>query len=128
MATVLPRSYAPFGYREPGGHKYRAQPTVVDGWWFASKREANVYATLVLRKKAGEIRLILRQVPFELAPAVRDGQGKVTKTAVKYVADFVVHYADGRLAVLDAKGVRTDAYRAKRRWVEQLHGVTIEEV
>lgn len=122
MATILPRDYARFGTRQQGGHKYNANATVVDGIRFASKHEAEIYCELVLRQKGGEIRLILRQVPFELAPA--DGE----RRAVKYVADFLVHYADGRLAVLDAKGVKTEAYRAKKRWVEQRYGVKIEEV
>lgn len=35
--------------------------------------------------------------------------------AIKYVADFVVHYPDGLQVVVDTKGFRTKDYLLKRK-------------
>ena len=109
-------------------HKYHARPVVVDGEWFASQREARRWSELLLLKRAGEVRLILRQVGFQIAPPVRDDQGALTCRAIKYLADFLVHWSDGRLTVEDAKGMRTPMYRAKKRRVEAIYGIEITEV
>jgi len=110
------------------GHKYRAKPTIVDGIRFDSKKEARHYARLKLALQAGEIRLLLRQVPFYISDAVFDENGKVLASAERYVADFLVHWKDGTLSVIDAKGHRTQTYRRKKRRVEAIYGITIEEV
>lgn len=80
---------------------------------FDSKREAKVYAELKARLKAGEIQALGRQVEFCLPGGII------------YRADFV--YFQAGLHVVDAKGVRTDAYKLKRRLMASL-GFTIEEV
>ena len=50
------------------------------------------------------------------------------KKICKYIADFKVTYADGRVEIVDVKGVRTDVYRLKKKLVEAQYGITIVEV
>lgn len=102
--------------RVPAAHKYRAVATEVDGIRFPSKLQAQVYSTLVLLRRAGDIRYFLREVPIHLP-------GSVT-----YRVDFQVFYADGRIRYLDAKGVETQVYKIKKRQVEALYPITIEAV
>ncbi len=45
-----------------------------------------------------------------------------------YFLDFLVHYADGSIKYIDAKGVLTDVYRIKKKAVEAYYGIKITEV
>ena len=100
-------------------NKYHARKTEVDGIVFDSKREAARYSELKLLQAAGEIRDLELQPEYELAVA-----GRVVG---KYIADF--RYMDGgRVVVEDAKGVRTDVYRLKKKMVEAIYGIKILEV
>lgn len=66
-----------------------------------------------------------RQVSYLLV-APQDGE-----RAVKYVADFVVHFADGRSEVHDTKSPPTRANRAyviKRKLMLSVHGLRIKEL
>lgn len=97
-------------------HKFHAVPTEIDGIKFPSKKEAKVYQQLILQQFAGEVVFFLRQVPFYLPGGV------------KYVCDFQVFYADGTVRFLDAKGMATASFKAKKRIVEALFPVIIETV
>lgn len=97
-------------------HKYHAVKTETDGIKFSSKKEARVYSQLKLQQAAGEVVFFLRQVPFYLPGGV------------KYVCDFQVFYAAGHVRFLDAKGMQTESFRAKKRMVEALFPVEIEMV
>ena len=106
-------------------HKYNAVRTWRHGHWFASKAEARRYTELLLLESAGEIRDIELQPTFPLMTPTPDGS--LVSTA-KYVADF--RYRDipsGATVVEDVKGVRTQVYKLKRRWVEAQYGITIIE-
>lgn len=96
-------------------HKFNAIRTVVDGIKFASKKESRVYEDLLLRQAAGEIIFFLRQVPFHLPGGV------------KYVVDFVTFERDGLVRFVDAKGMRTPLYVAKKKIVEAQYPIQIEE-
>lgn len=106
--------------------KYRNVKTVVDGRTFDSKREAQFYHDLKLREKAGEIRELACQVPFQLyAPTV----GPRCAPVCVYVSDFVfVTCADNQRHVVDVKGARTAMYKLKARWLNIQSGIVIEEV
>ena len=130
------RGYHP---KKPETSKYRAQKVVLDGEKFDSKKEAKRYAELLLLQSAGEIKLLQRQVPFELIPTQREPdtvgkrggkiKGKVLERAVSYVADFV--YQDthtGEMVVEDTKGMRTDTYIVKRKLMLWVYGIRIREV
>lgn len=96
-------------------HKYNAIAKVYDGIRFASKREAKVYMDLKLAQTAGQIIFFLRQIPFHL-----DG-------GVKYIVDFQIFWADGSVTFVDAKGMRTPLYIAKKKMVEAKYPIQIEE-
>lgn len=99
--------------------KYRAEKTDK----YPSKHEADVAAKLWALQKCGGIRELQEQVRFELV-AGRDGV-----RGVSYVADFVYLDQEDVKHVLDAKGYKWNStYRAKKRMMYLLLGITIEEV
>ena len=107
-------------------HKYNAVRTWCSGYWFASKREARRYSELLLLESAGEVRDIELQPAYRLMSPTPDGS--LVSTA-KYVADFrYVDIPSGETVVEDVKGVRTQVYILKKRWVETQYGITIKEV
>lgn len=104
--------------------KYNAQPTTVDGVWFASKREAHAWCELRTLEGAGRIRKLERQVYFPLHAA----GGTVIGS---YVADFVFEKPFGpgwQRVVADAKGFKTDLYKWKCRHMKAEYGVDIWEI
>jgi hypothetical protein len=97
--------------------KYRNKRTQCnDGSWHQSKKEAEYCTTLQLRQKAGDIAFFLEQVPFRLPGGV------------KYLLDFMVFRKNGAIDYFDVKGVRTDVYKIKKKQVESLYGIEIQEV
>ena len=104
----------------PRKNKYGAVPTMgSDGFRYDSKRERNYGESLILRQKAGEIRMVLRQVPFYLP-------GKV-----KLVLDFVWVDASGLVHFEDVKSPPTAklaTFRAKSRMVETIYDIEIEVI
>ena len=96
-------------------HKFRAKPTLCDGIKFPSIKEAKYYNELKLRRAAGGVVFFLRQVPFHLPGGV------------KYVVDFVEFHGDGTVHFIDVKGMRTAMYKAKKKMVESLYPIEIEE-
>lgn len=96
-------------------HKFNAKRTEIDGISFASKKEASYYQTLCLRQKAGEVLFFLRQIPLRLPGNVR------------YVVDFLEFHADGTCHFIDVKGMKTEQYKMKKRIVESLYPIEIEE-
>lgn len=110
--------------------KYGNRKTVIDGQEFDSKHEAERWIELRYMERAGLIYELQRQVPFVLIPTQRDEvTGKLLEKETKYYADFV--YRDRkthRLIVEDAKGVKTEAYRLKRKLMLYRHGIKIVEV
>ena len=100
--------------------KYQAKITEVNGVKFASRREARRWSVLCQLQRAGEISDLCRQVSFALhAP----GGVKVTS----YRADFT-YMRNGALAVEDAKGVVTELYRIKKKWLAAEYRIDIVEV
>jgi len=110
--------------------KYGNRKTTLDGLTFDSRREATRWAELQLLQKAGEIRELQRQVPFVLIPAQRDElTGKLLEREARYIADFT--YRDNhthKLIVEDAKGMKTELYRLKKKLMLYRHGIQIREV
>jgi len=96
-------------------HKFNAVPTKSDGIRFDSKKEALYYEELKLKKKAGLVLFFLRQVPVDLP-------GKT-----KYRVDFLEFHADGTVHFVDVKGMRTETYKLKKRQIEELYPIEIEE-
>lgn len=94
--------------------KYHNKIAYYDGIAFDSIKERDYYADMLLPLKwAGKIKSIDMQVSFVLQPPFKHG-GKTIK-GIKYVADFVITYPDGRKKVIDTKGYRTKEYQLKRK-------------
>ena len=101
-------------------NKYRNIKTVVDGITFASKKEAQRYADLVLLARGGVIRELARQPKYALIVAG-------TKVGT-YIADFT--YFDvptGKDVIEDAKGMKTPVYNLKKK-ILAANGIHITEV
>ena len=110
----VPKYLQPNGGKPEKRNKYGAVRTERDGIAFASKAEARYYDLLQARRAAGEIRYFLMQVPFRLPGGTR------------YVCDYQIHEADGRVRYVDVKGHETDTFKVKKREVEAHFGVEIE--
>lgn len=99
-------------------HKYNAKQTIIDGIKFPSKKEANFYQTLKIRKANKEISGFHRQVIFDLPGGI------------KYLCDFMIIYyqsmtKDSCIEYIDVKGRDTPISKLKRKQVLDLYGVKI---
>jgi len=108
----------------PRRSKYGNVRVMFNGRNFDSKREAQHAARLEMLRKAVDDKErvvdIQYQIPFEL---------KVNgKLVAKYIADFRVRFADGRVEIHDAKGVRTDVYKLKKKFFEAMYPYRIIEI
>lgn len=92
--------------------KYSSAKTDVDGITFDSKKEAEFYAELKLRERAGEISHLRLQPRYLLQEAFKH-EGKQYRE-MEYVADFE-YVEDGITVVVDVKGFRTAVYMIKRK-------------
>lgn len=109
-------------------NKYGNRTAVVGEKVFDSRLEARRYRELVLMQKAGIIRDLRTQVPFELQPSFKKG-GKTIR-AISYKADFVyIVCGTGKTVVEDTKGFRTEVYKIKKKLFEYKYpDLTIKEV
>lgn len=105
--------------------KYHAKKITVGGDTFDSKKEYRRFLELDLMNRSGKISNLRRQVKFVLIPAQREN-GKLVERECAYYADFTYNQ-DGRYVVEDTKGVRTDAYRIKRKLMLYVHGIRVLE-
>lgn len=105
------------------GNKYGAKKIKdpATGFVFDSKKEFIRWCELRILERSGSISDLKRQVKYELIPK------QVGERACTYVADFVYIDSDGNKVVEDTKGVRTDAYRIKRKLMLWKHGIRIKE-
>ncbi len=96
--------------------KYNNQRAEYNGVWYDSKKEAAFAQELDLKRKAGEIAWWCRQPQF------------VLPGGVIYKPDFIyvdqIHLVP---FVVDVKGVRTQEYKLKKKQVEAIYNVRIEE-
>lgn len=95
-------------------NKYNAQKTEVDGYIFASKKEAARYGELKLLEKEGYIYDLELQPKFVLQEKFRDVEGKMHR-AIVYIADFRYKNEAGTEIVVDTKGYKTDVFRIKEK-------------
>lgn len=122
--------------------KYRNKKYEYDGIIFDSRKEGRRYAELKVMQKAGIIHDLQIQVKFVLIPAQyeessevytkgkKKGQkkrGKLLEKECSYIADFV-YYENGQQIVEDAKGMRTEVYKIKKKMMLYFHGIRIKEV
>jgi hypothetical protein len=100
--------------------KYGAVRTKYNGRTYASKKEARRAAELDALMRADDgVSHVLPQPDFQ---CIVNGRKVCT-----YVADFKVWWKDGRITYEDVKGMKTPVYRLKKKLVEALFNITIEE-
>ena len=101
-------------------NKYGNRRVVVDGKIFDSQHEADYYFDVLLpMRQAGKLKLLLRQVPFELPGGI------------KYIADFFTVDQAGEVTVIDAKSEATRKNRVyinKKKQMKAIWGIEIREV
>lgn len=88
-------------------NKYNARRVWVDGIPFDSQKEADYYAELKLRVRAGEIDGFTHHGNMVVA----EGEGNIKGSL--YETDFIVFLPGGRYEIIDTKGVETDVYKNK---------------
>lgn len=113
--------------RTKRNQKYGNSKVVDAGRTFDSKAEHKRWQYLAMLEKAGEIRKLRCQVPFELIPAQVAPDGKKVRPTV-YVADLVYLDKNGELVVEDPKGMATPEWRIKRKLMLQVHGIWVKEI
>ena len=93
--------------------KYGAKKVTYDGITFDSKMEKDYYIYLKELKAKGEILDFELQPSFELQPKFeKDG---VKYRPIKYVADFKIYYPDGKIEIVDVKGMETTDFKLKAK-------------
>ena len=97
-------------------HKFNAKRVETTDYKFDSKLEHAYYMHLRLLQKAKEVVFFLRQVPMHLPGNVR------------YVVDFEVFWADGRVTFDDVKGYPTSEFKLKKKLVESLYPLEIRVI
>lgn len=110
-------------------NKYRNKKVICDGFKFDSKREAKRWIELKLLERANKITELERQKRFELQPSYTNSNNEHIR-AITYIADY--YYFDkkrGKYVVEDVKGVRTEAYKLKKKIFEYVYpDLVIEEI
>jgi hypothetical protein len=116
--TMTVEAYKALNQRQ---RKYRNEPTVVDGFSFASKKEARRYGELKLMLVAGEIRAL------EVHPSwVLEVNGQ---RIGRFTADFA-YETDAGYVVEDVKSTatKTTAYNLRKKLMLACHQIVIVEV
>jgi hypothetical protein len=103
-------------------NKYGAKRVEIDGYVFASKKEAARYIDLKSLQRAGEIKDLELQVPF----AFEYNDVRICR----YTADFTYkerkngHWVE---IVEDVKGKATRDYRLRKRLMLAFYGISVRE-
>lgn len=94
-------------------NKYNARKVVIDGITFDSVAESRYYKYLIGLLNEGVVESFEMQKPYTLLDKFAHPKTGKTIRAIKYVPDFEVIYTDGRVEVVDVKGMQTDVFRMK---------------
>lgn len=100
-----------------------------NGIKYDSKKEYKRYLELKEKEDNKEISNLQRQVVYQVMPRLTDENGKFKYHPIKYVADFV--YTDnttGKEIVEDAKGMRTEIYKIKKKLMYYVYKIEVQEV
>ena len=109
-------------------NKYHNKKVTYNGLVFDSKHEAERWAELCWLRKANKIACLKRQVKFVLQDSFKKNGKTIRESA--YIADFVYYDKEtGQVVVEDAKGMKTDVYKIKKKMFEKRYPeLTIKEV
>ena len=101
-------------------NKFGAKKTSVDGITFDSKRESQIYQELLLLERSRTISGLVRQRVFNLIVN--------SEIIGRYTADFafIDNRQDGKLRVVDVKGVVTRDFRRVRKIIKACYNVEVE--
>ena len=94
-------------------NKYNAKKVEIDGIVFDSRAEGRFYEHLLELMHDGIVESFEMQKPYTLLDKFPHPKTGKTIRAIKYVPDFEVIYTDGRVEVVDVKGMQTDVFRMK---------------
>ena len=94
-------------------NKYNAKKVEIDGIVFDSRAEGRFYEHLLDLMHDGVVESFGMQKPYTLLDKFPHPKTGKTIRAIKYVPDFEVIYTDGRVEVVDVKGMQTDVFRMK---------------
>lgn len=98
------------------GNKYGAKKTIAkDGIKRDSKLETSHADELYLRKYAGEILDYDSQYKVEIP--IYNKEGRVVHI-IKHKIDFRLHLKDGSYQLWESKGIETDDYKWRRKFLE----------
>ncbi len=104
-------------------NKYRSRPCVIDNIRFASQKEGKRYVELSLLQKAGKIKKLRLQPKYPISIN--------NKKICTYIADFEYYrILDGEIAEIiteDTKGFKTPIYRLKKKLLNAVYGIQIQE-
>lgn len=112
---------------KPKRNKYGNRKVEIDGLKFDSQHEANVYADLMARVRAGDLKCVMRQVKFDLG----GGYHATKESRYQYIADFVTIDRCDKVEVIDAKSEITRqnrTYLNKKKQMLAEWGLEIKEV
>lgn len=104
--------------------KYGNEKTQFAGRLYDSKKEANYARELETRRKASKPSDRVVWVEYQIGYPIHIRGTRICT----YIADFRVRYGDGRIEVVDVKGVRTAIYKLKKKMVEAVYEIKIIEV
>ena len=108
-------------------NKFKNKKVIHDGIKFDSKMEKDYYEHLIHLQNTGVVTQFFMQRKFLLTEAYTRNDGSRV-LASNYIADFEVHYYDGRVEVIDVKGKETDLFKLKRKIVESKYGFDLKLV
>lgn len=114
--------------------KYNNTKKEYDGIMFDSKKEMYMYIALKKWEEEGRITNLELQKTYELQPrfSIRKGKELRINRPITYTPDFVFFdKIEGRVRVLDAKGMKTETYKLKKKLFEYKfrdEGLYIENV
>ena len=98
-------------------NKYGARKTEYKGQRYDSKFEAETAHSLEVRKMAGDIKDYETQYKIEAWAYDKDGNKAIQ---VKHKVDFRILHNDGSYELIESKGVETDDYKWRRKFLEKL--------
>ena len=99
-------------------NKYNAVKETVGKLKFDSKKERQRFEELMLMERAGEIKGLKLQHDFTLQEAFTTTDGERVR-AIRYRADFTYYDSAGNWIIEDAKGMKTDIYKLKKKMMAQ---------
>ena len=99
-------------------NKYHAVKETVGKLKFDSKKEKMRFDELLLMEQSGEIRNLKLQHDFTLQEAFTTTDGERVR-AIRYRADFTYYDSAGNWIIEDAKGMKTDIYKLKKKMMAQ---------